>query len=305
MAPTMLSLQGEAFTLDGESVPERAYKDVGGVITIGPGLTMLSKVFADYWRKTRGHALRIGDVLPRKEAITLFRKVMAEEYVPPVLANVRPKEQHHLDAAADMSWNAGTGSTKWKWAVALRDGLIKQAVALLMVTAITVNGITIKGLINRRRRQSRLIEFADYGHGGTSTDGGVSAISTTVEEVKEFQGWLKKLGYYTGDIDGTGHMVKGSLTDGAIRNFQRATPGLKVDGKVGPATRSALLRAVAALDQKTVAIGGGTASGGGFIGLHLEPWQIIGGAVLVIAALVLGFYIWNHRGVILRRRTVA
>jgi lysozyme len=303
MAPTGLSLQGAAFTVDGESCPERAYKDIGGVVTIGPGLTMLSRTFAEYWQKTRGHGLRIGDTLPRKEAMTLFHKVMAQEYVPPVLANIKPKEQHHLDAGADMSWNCGPASTKWKWAAALRDGLIKQSVALLMKTAVTVNGKgPIKGLVNRRRRQARLIEFADYGHAGVSTEGGVSGIASTVEEIKEIQGWLTKLGYYKGDIDGKGIGVKGSLTDGAIRNFQRATPGLKVDGVPGPATRNALVRAVSAIDQKNVAIGGTTASGGGLLGLDLEPWMVIAGAVGVVILLVLAFWIWNNRGVILRRR---
>jgi lysozyme len=184
----------------------------------------------------------------------------------------------------------------------LWPGVHRMEVALLMKTAITVGGRgPIKGLINRRRRQSRLIEFGDYGHAGTSTEGGVSGISSTVEEVKEYQGWLAKLGYYKGAIDGD----RGELTKGAVKNFQRATPGLKVDGVVGPATRAALLRAVAAADQKNAAIGGGAAAGGGGLPFDLEWWQVIGGAVLIIALIILAFWIWNHRGVILRRRTPA
>lgn len=54
-------------------------------------------------------------------------------------------------------------------------------------------------------------------------------------DVLSIQTALKKLGYYTGMLDG----IAGKLTDKAIREFQKAQ-GLKVDGIVGPNTIKAL-----------------------------------------------------------------
>lgn len=308
MLPTIVSPQGELFTIGREACPEMAYKDVGGVVTVGPGLTMLSKVFSDYWRKTRGRALRVGDSLPRAEAIKIFRTVINEEYVPPVLRNIAPTEQHILDGSADVAWNAGTGATMWNWAKSLKAGRVAEATALLRKTAITVHGKVLQGLINRRAAQANLIEHGDYGAGPTvNTENGVgpaAGYSTTVDEVKEYQRQLTTLGYYKGDIDGKGNMVKGSLTYGAVQNFQRATPGLKVDGKVGAATRAALMRAVTAKAQGVASLGGGTVSGGGLLGLgHLDWWWIVGGAIIVVVLLIVAFWAWNNRGVILRKRT--
>jgi len=53
--------------------------------------------------------------------------------------------------------------------------------------------------------------------------------------LKDIQAALKNAGYYTGAVDGK----KGPMTNRAIEEFQKAN-GLKVDGKVGPKTWSAL-----------------------------------------------------------------
>lgn len=308
MTVTNWSEQGEAFTLDNESCPERAFKDSGGVVTVGPGLTELDATFKAFWRKKMGRPLRVGDTLPRAESMKVFRDIMTASYIPAVVQNIAPATQPELDGAADVAWNCGAGATTWNWAKALRAGDVAGAARLLRTTAITVNRTkVIQGLISRRAREALLIEHGDYGNGPTVSSGTgtkvPSAISTTVEAVKEYQGWLKTLGLYQGTLDGkTG---KGSLTDGAVRNFQRMTPGLKVDGVVGPATRAQLIRAVQHKTQAVKVLGGGTVSGGGLIGLHLDPTIIIGGAIVVIVILAVGFYLWNNRGVILRQRTPA
>jgi len=55
--------------------------------------------------------------------------------------------------------------------------------------------------------------------------------------VRQIQRALNNAGYYAGDIDG----VSGPMTKKAIKEFQEAN-NLKVDGKVGPNTWSALSR---------------------------------------------------------------
>lgn len=57
----------------------------------------------------------------------------------------------------------------------------------------------------------------------------------------EYQGELKRLGYYKGNIDG----VNGEGTKAAVRRFQKDN-GLVPDGKVGPNTRDALDEALRA-----------------------------------------------------------
>jgi lysozyme len=305
MAPTKTSAEGEAFIVDLEDCPTRAYKDVGGVVTIGPGLTMLSKTFKEYWLRTRGAPLRAGDILPKVEAMKVFRSVLAEEYVPPVLANIAPKEQHHLDGASSVSWNCGPASTRWKWAVALAAGKIEEAATLLLTTAVTAGGRPVRGLRNRRVKEARLIKTGDYGSPSISltegaTSKGPSGRSTTAAEIREYQEQLKKLGYYSGEIDGDA----GTLTLGAVKNFQRSH-GLKVDGIVGPATRAALRRALTDANQgKTTAGGAATGTGGG-LALDIDPWLAVGIGVGLIVLIFVAFTLYKNRGVILGRRTPA
>lgn len=303
MAPTRVSPMGERFIFDKEGSPTHAYKDVGGVVTIGPGFTMLSRAFSAYWLKTRGHKLRLGDTLTLAEARKIFPAVLHEEYASRVLSVIRPKEQHHLDGASSVAYNAGPGSLKWKWAQALAAGDIVGAARLLLTTAITSGGKVWNGLKKRRAAEGRLIEHADYGFGDSVASAPASAISSTPEEIKEYQRQLTKLNLYKGAIDGKAG--KGSLTEGAVKNFQRAE-GLKVDGVVGPATRAALRRKLGTDVQNTTAIGGGLLTGGGGSFLQFDnPWTLLmvgGGAVLLLFVL---FTLWNNRGVIFRVRTPA
>lgn len=79
------------------------------------------------------------------------------------------------------------------------------------------------------------------GSDASSGDSSSTSSSVTLQEgdtgdaVKRLQQQLKKLGYYSGSVDGS----YGSGTVAAVQSFQRMN-NLTVDGKAGPATQSAL-----------------------------------------------------------------
>lgn len=282
--------QDVAFIGDKEGFVSRTYRDSGGVLTIGFGFTMGSKVFASYWLQTRGHALRMGDTMTRAEGNKLLKALLNEEYGAAVARKVKPTVQHIFGGATSAAFNMGIGGLDWKWGKALAQGLIKEAAALLRVTAITAGGRRLSGLVKRRAAEAHLIETGEYLISPTSTP---ASQSLDVEAVREYQQQLKTLGYYTGDVDGS----RGPLTKGAVENFQRAN-GLKVDGVVGPATRATLIRALEDKLRNASSSGGGLAIGTGSTALPIEtsPLSIVLLATAAFIIIALGFWLWSNRG---------
>jgi len=81
------------------------------------------------------------------------------------------------------------------------------------------------------------------------------SISSNVLSIKEIQTALKKLGYYTGTVDG----ITGSKTEAAIQKFQKSNK-LTADGVVGTATKNKLV-AAASSSSTTNKVSTTTASG--------------------------------------------
>jgi lysozyme len=291
------------FTRRHEGVVHKAYRDAGGVITIGVGFTRLSKTFDAWWQANRGHKLRLGDTITDAECDLLLGMLIAEEYAPLVAKRFAGTglTQHAFDAATDVTYNCGAGSLRWSWAGALAGGLTKTAAGRLRVTAVTAGGRKLTGLVRRRAAEARLLENGDYGCDG--------AAAAAVTDVIEYQRQLATLGFYGGTIDG----VAGPATVAAVRQFQQ-TSGLVPDGIVGPATRAALGRAVEAkaAGKAVAATGGGGIVGGAAqsaVQTAGSDWHAVftvAGWGLACAAAALGLVLlWRYRGVILRRRTAA
>lgn len=317
---SQLSQDGALQLIDLEGCPTKAYPDVGGVMTIGPGFTMLSKEFAAYWLKTRGHKLQRGDVLPRSEAVKLLPVVFDAEYGKAVTKALGPNiPQQVYDGAGSAAYNMGVGGLRWKWAIALKASIDSQdnataakhmadACNRLLTTAITAAGRVYEGLKKRRRIEVGTIRDGKYVYAKLTTSEAPGSESTADKDVRIYQQQLKDLGYYTGDVDG----IRGKLTKGAVENFQRAY-GLKVDGKVGPATRATLQRALEAKvrNQGGVVIGG--ASGTGSVVVQPEVvnsgldsmWQFLLYGSIALAIVFVVFALWSNRGKLLGKRTPA
>ena len=312
-----------SFTAAFEGMVHRAYRDAGGVVTIGNGFTNLSQTFSTWWKQHHGHALRMGDTISDAECDLLLGRLLNEEYAPPVAKRFAGLGlgQNEFDAATDVCFNCGAGSLKWSWAGELAARAVAAAAARLRATAVTAGGRRLKGLERRRAAEARLLESGDYGlHPSRSVadapssplgaSGKAPSAATTREEIKTCQAQLAALSLYKGAIDG----IADPATLAAVRNFQRAG-GLVVDGVVGPATRAALARAVNA--RRAGQATGGSAVTAGAIGggsdFAHDPSAFdgstlltVGVAALIVAALVLaGFALWRYRGVILGRRTAA
>ena len=252
-----LSTPGTAFIAAHEGFVSKVYLCPAGVLTIGYGFTMGSRVFADFWRQKHGRALKLGDTITRAEADMLLQRMVDAEYGAAVNRDIAPKKQHHYDGASSMTFNCGTGALKWKWAQALKAGNVSEAARLLRTTAITANGRKLAGLVRRRAGEALLIETGRYSRSEPSPPSTTPSVSLGAAEVRQYQQMLKDLGYPV-TVDG----VDGLETRSAVKRFQ-TEHDLVSDGIVGPATRATLIRA---LDAKRGAQATGAAGAAGGTG---------------------------------------
>lgn len=303
------SPQGIKFTGDHEGTVTRAYRDQGGVWTIGRGFTNLSPVCKAWFIAHFGHPLQAGDTMTIAQCDELMALVMAKETVPYANA-LLPATQSAFDAENDVLYNCGPRAAGWQWALAAKAQDYAKAAKLLVGTAVTAQGKPSAGLVRRRKDEAALLLSGGSTQGRavypeTTTD---TSLTTDVDGTKRIQQGLTKLKYYTGPLDGN---YQSPSYVGAVKNFQRAY-GLRVDGRVGQATRSTLTRALDA----TVAPNLSIASGGGVSGmgwfsqqmgwLHLDnPWVLVAVGVAALLLAYGAFLVWHNRGIFLRKRTPA
>lgn len=279
----------------------KAYRDSGGVWTIGIGFTMLSRTFSAYWLKTRGRALRAGDTITKAECSEQLEALLNAEYAPPVIRKFGSvANQAGIDGSTSVVYNCGPGTLKDRWAGALADRNVIEAAAFLRSTRVTAGGRCLAGLVRRRSDEARLIQIGDYGRHVTPP-----SVSTSSSEIRDYQDQLVALGYLK---QSTG--IQNAEVSRVVIKFQR-DHGMIADGIVGPATRAALRRAVdAKRGVQTGASGaatGGAVGGGGEVAtqqavdwgalLTIGKWALIVGGMIFA-----GFMLWRYRGVIFRYR---
>lgn len=294
-----------SFVAGFEGFAAKAYRCPAGVITIGHGFTWSSAIFRAWWQARHGRKLQLGDRISFPDSLELLRRILAEEYLPPVVDRLGDLPDHERGAAGSVTYNCGPGALAWKWAQALKERDSKAAATRLRSTAVTAGGRRLAGLVRRRAAEANLIEFGSWG--------GALATSGDADELRQWQGRLVALGYDLGPAGADGKW--GDATRAAVEAFQ-ADQALDVDGILGPATKSTILRAIDSRLANRSTAGGGVAAGGADVagqgvpdaatadpaalidlGLQALLW---GGAGAIVVGLL--FLAWRYRGALTGRR---
>lgn len=287
----------------------KAYKDPVHVITIGYGFTWGSATFRSWYAKNRGPGqLKMGDTMTDKEAYEVLLLLIRNEYLPPVEAKFAGKRDTIIAPACSMTFNCGNGALKWDWANLIAANQIKEGIARWRTTGTTAQGKKLPGLVKRRGEEADVAatgKWPDWVK-PTGAIGEAPPTHTAQSDVAQAQKWLEILGYSPGPADG----VPGKRTTAAVMRFQTDHGQLEVDGIIGPATLSALQRAV---DLRTkagatvggtggaVVVGAGEASTGagdavktpiGDLG-WLGDVLIWGGLALGVAVLL--YFVWRYK----------
>lgn len=293
-----VSEKGLAFLAAHEGFVSRGYLDPGGVVTIGYGFTMRSRVFASWWRAREGQPLRVNDRISRKECDMLLRTLLEEEYVPPVRKTFRALPQHQVDSCASIAYNLGPRALRWKWAKALKENMVSRAANLLRVTGTTAGGRQLAGLVRRRAEEADLLERGIYARSSVRHEA-VVARQAPEPDVEEAQELLRDQGIAP-DLDIDGWM--GPKTEAAILRYQKLHPHLNNDGILGPATLSQLRKdahLVKDAARKAARELTPIVSGGGLLSWLADlPWLWVATAIGIAMVAV---FLWHRRDVLKRR----
>lgn len=290
----MITDQGLDFVTRHEGFVSKAYKDPVGIVTIGTGFTNRSAVAVEMLGK-----IKLGMTITREQNDRVLREAFKREYGPPVDKAIEGTRAPHVyDAGYSYAFNCGPKAMGDRWVKLLNTESITSAALALRGSRITAKGKALPGLIKRRKEEARLLEFGDYGKVALSkSEQTPKGVKTPDPELKEYQEMLNSLGYDCGEPDGW----HGPRTTSAILGFQHNQPNLKADGVLGPATKAAIQRAVAA--RSTVGTGTVITSGAGAGAVVVKEfggkdwdWLFNGTVLLTLGLLVvLGVVAFKYR----------
>lgn len=155
-----MSEKGQSLTKGYEKCELTAYKDPGGVLTIGWGSTHYED----------GSAVGQGDTITQEQADQMFTHDMAVKFEPGVRKRIsRQLLQQEFDALTDLCYNAGFGyhdhsGTYHDWDLwhNVNNGMSGNDLFNYWTTlAITQAGVKENGLIRRRKSQVTLFETGE------------------------------------------------------------------------------------------------------------------------------------------------
>lgn len=305
MSPNV-SPKGRKFIYGHEGVVLKAYRDVVGVWTIGPGLTAASGVITP----------KAGMTITSQKCDELFDLAVGRNYLPRVVkalgANVSP---FAIDAGVSFDWNTGA-IHKASWVKSFLAGKKDEARQRLGLWN-KAGGKVLRGLTRRRAEEANILLLGKYpadiesvGLPTTSESSlfAVFVVSATTPEIEEVGAGLTSIGFDAG-------VVTGKIRRSAVEGFQKAY-NLTVDGKIGRATLSTLQReldarrkaksgtatttggiGVAAGDQAVTTVNGpAPADPTSVVPDHLASW--IGGGIAVIAVAYLAWQAYQYRDII-------
>jgi lysozyme len=273
-----------------EGVVLRAYRDVVGVWTIGPGLTAASGVVKPV----------AGMVITASEASRLLREALRRRYEPAVdaalEAHVTVPQQHEFDAAVSFHWNLGTiGKASWVrlWKAKASDLEIHTAMRLWR----KAGGKVLPGLLARRDREAMMFLKGIYREGNLPAKPGLTfaswGLSLTDAERVEVRNGFSALGYNTG-------IRADAVRLAAAMQFQ-SDHALTVDGIIGRATLTALQRRLdvrAKSTVRTVAVTATAPAAATDLTSQIVDLPYLGPALFAVAVLWMGALAYSYRDVI-------
>lgn len=304
MSPNV-SPKGRKFIYGHEGVVLKAYRDVVGVWTIGPGLTAASGVISP----------KAGMTITSAKCDELFDLAVARNYLPRVVkalgANVSP---YAIDAGVSFDWNTGA-ILKASWVKSFLAGKKEEARQRLGLWN-KAGGKVLRGLTRRRGEEANILLLGKYPAdmevaSTTISDAArfaVFVVSATTPEIEDVRTGLTSIGFDAGT-------TTGKILRSAVESFQRAY-NLSIDGKIGRATLSTLQReldarrktksgtaattggiGVTAGDQAVTTVNGPLpADPGSVVPDHIVSW--IGGGIAVIAVAYLAWQAYQYRDII-------
>lgn len=284
-----ISDKGLDFVVRHEGFVSKAYRDQGGVWTIGTGFTNASKIF----REMYGRSITTGSTITREQNDRTLEEAFAREYGPPAERAMPGALPHQFDCGCSYSFNAGPAAVvEDEWTSLFRKGHLHAAAERLKRTRITARGKPSAGLENRRKAEARLLQYGDYGDGLTASHQTPKGRAPDPVLVG-YQGKLKRLSYYAGDVDGW----HGPKTTAAVLAFQKHHASLVDDGVLGPATRAQIDRDLKAKGEaKGVGVGtGATVVGLGAAAWFADHWHWLALGIVAVVAGVAAVFIVRRR----------
>lgn len=242
-----------------EGVVLRAYRDVAGVWTIGPGLTAASGVVKP----------ASGMVISLAKSRELTALALRQNYEPAVDKAMPGAAQYEFDAGVLFHWNTGA-IARASWVPLWVKKAAKSAIEAKFRLWNKGGSKVLPGLVKRRDRELRILFESVYPVAVEPRSKSVSiarwALPLASAEKVAVIAELTRLGYAVGvDVS--------AIPAAEVRRFQ-GDHALTQDGVIGRATLSTLQRRIDAVSKSTPVAAAAVSTGGGAVATSVAPTDV-------------------------------